>query len=153
MIKYCLDKWNKNYKRLESVLEKDTTLNSCGYDYLVKLVVDNVLNDEQNGYSDTWDSEHITIVDNGEYQGTLLFLIPTKTYQPSEDEYLMTYVNYGSCSGCDTLLSIQDWDEKVPTSGQLKDFMILCKDLITNMIKPYNCGWRDNSEFATVEMQ
>lgn len=153
MIKYCLDKWNKNRERLEEVLSKDTKLNNCEYEYLVKLVVDNILNDEDNGYGESWDSSEITVIDNGDYQGTQLFIIPAKTYQPSEYEYLMTYVNYGSCSGCDTLLNIQEWsDKEPPTATQLKDYMMLCKDLITNMIKPYNCGWRENKEFETVVM-
>lgn len=154
MIKYCLGKWNKNRKRLEEVLSKDTTLNTCEYVYLVKLVVDNILNDEDNSFSDDWDSTNITVIDNGDYQGTQLFLIPIRAYQPSEYEYLMTYVNYGSCSSCDTLLSIQGWDcNVIPTPEQLKDYMMLCKDLITNMIKPYNCGWREEDEFKVVVME
>jgi hypothetical protein len=147
MIKYCKEKWNKNKEILLEVLREDKTLNSCDYGYLVKLVVENILNDETSDYSDTWDSKKITIVDNGDYQGTLLFLIPTKTYQPSEYEYLMTYVDYGSCSGCDTLLGIQSFGNVKPTEQQLKDFMTLCKDLVCNMIKPYNCGWRNEEMF------
>jgi hypothetical protein len=80
----------------------------------------------------------------------LLFLIPTKVYQPAEYEYLMTFVSYGSCSGCDTLLSIQTFDEEL-TENMLKDYMSLCKDLVCNIIKPYNCGWRNESVFETVE--
>ena len=153
MIKYCLDKWNKNYKRLEAALEKDTKLNCCEYEYLVKQVVDYILNDNDGDSYDKWDSGHITVVDNGDYQGTQLFLIPKNTYQPCEWDYLVTYVGYGSCSGCDTLLAIQDWHNGPPTPEQLKDYMTLCKDLITNMIKPYNCGWRDNDEFKEVVMK
>ncbi len=151
MIKYCLQKWDKNRKKLEDVLREDTTLNSCNYGYLVKLVVENILNDETNDYCDTWDSGNITTVDNGDYQGTLLFLIPTKTYQPSEYDYLMTYVGYGSCSGCDTLQAIQSWDDVKPTKQQLKDYMTLCKDLVCNMIKPYNTGWREDERFEPVQ--
>lgn len=43
----------------------------------------------------------------------------------------MTYVGYGSCSGCDTLQAIQECGENIPTPEQLKDFMSLCKDLVT----------------------
>jgi hypothetical protein len=151
MLKYCLDKWNKNKGLLKEKVKKDSSLNECDYRYLVKLVVDFVLNP---GEDDRWDSEHITVIDNGDYQGTQLFLIPRDTYQPSEYDYLMTYVNYGSCSGCDTLISIQDiWgDEKGLTERQVKDFMTLCKDLVTNMVKPYNCGWRSEEGFEQVAM-
>lgn len=100
-VKYCLDCWNKNQQSLREQLEKDASLNSCEYEYLVKLVTRYILGKE-------WDAENIIVVDNGDYQGTLLFLIPRDTYQPSEDEYLMTYVGYGSCSGCDTLQAIQE---------------------------------------------
>lgn len=148
MIKYCLKKWNRNKWELEEALKNDANLNSCDYEYLLKLVVENILNDGSN--SDTWDSTKITIIDNGDYQGTILFLIPKKTYQPSEYEYLMTYVGYGSCSGCDTLLSIQSWDDKKITEQQLKEFMLLCKDMVCNMIKPFNSGWRNEEEFETV---
>ncbi len=149
MIKYCLDKWNKNHKRLEEALIKDRTLNCCDYAHLVELVVNNILNDEEGGYRNTWNASKITVIDNGDYQGTLLFLIPKNRYQPGENEYLMTYANYGSCSVCDALMGAQCGGD---AQQQLKDFMLLCKDLVTNMIKPYNCGWREESEFEEVKM-
>lgn len=150
MLKYCLNKWNQNRGLLEEKLKTDTTLNSCDYSDLVKLVVDFILNP---GGDIKWDSDEITVVDNGDYQGTQLFLIPRKTYQPCEYEYLMTYVGYGSCSGCDTLQAIQDYREKPLTEEQVKDFMTLCKDLLTNMVKPYNCGWRHEEDFVEVTME
>lgn len=155
MTYYCLNKWEQNKKRLEAVLRERTDLNECGYSELVKLVVREVLNDgkdEQEFCGDYfWDAEDITVVDNGDYQGTLMFLIPTCDYQPSEYEYLLTFVNYGSCSGCDTLLAIQDYGEGKLTERQVRDFMALCKDIVSNMIKPYNAGWRNEEQFNTVE--
>lgn len=148
MIKYCLDKWEKNKDALEKNLIEDTTLNECDYIYLVKKVVSIILN---GGDEEEWDAENITEVDDGDYQGTLLFLIHKDTYQPAEYDYLMTYVNYGSCSGCDTLKAIQYWEEKKLTENQVKDFMALCKDLVCSMINPYNFGWREEEEFKTVE--
>ena len=147
MIKYCLEKWEKYKGELEEDIRQDATLNECDYLYLVKKVVSIIL----NGGDAEWDTGKITQIDNGDYQGTLLFLIPMDTYQPSEYEYLMTYVNYGSCSGCDTLQAIQDWGEKKLTENQVKDFMTLCRDLVCSMIRPYNCGWREDEKFETVE--
>lgn len=154
MLKYCLDKWNKNKELLEEKLKTDRNVNSCDYVDLVKMVVDCILNDgqpldEYNGQY-KWDSDAIKVIDDGDYQGTQLFLIPLKTYQPCEYEYLMTYVGYGSCSVCDTLQSIQGWETGLLTEEQVKDFMALCKDLLTNMIKPYNGGWRFNEDFEEV---
>ena len=123
MIKYCLEKWDKNKGILEDALRKDKKLNSCNYIDLVKLVVKHILNDEDECY--TWDENHITLIDNGDYQGTQLFMIPRDTYQPSSDEYLLTYQYYGSCCGCDTLQGIQ-WlsdDDGLPSERQIKDFI------------------------------
>ena len=154
MIKYCLKKWNKNKDKLYNELKDDLNLNGCEYEYLVRLVVKHILNgdiDESSEY-EQWDDTRITIVDNGDYQGTLLFIIPQKTYQPQEFEYLITYVDYGSCSGCDTLQSIQSFSGDKPTDSQLKDYMTLCKDLVCNMVKPFKSGWRNSEgEFDEVE--
>lgn len=148
MIKYCVQKWNKNKDKLEAAIRKDVELNGCNYSYLVELIVKYILNDEENGYIDTWNHKRITVIDDGDYQGTEIFLIPSGSYQPGPDNYLMTYVYYGSCSGCDTLMSIQDYyeDDKVPTESQVKDYMTLCLHLIQNMIKPYKGIWSDEDE-------
>lgn len=148
MLKYCLRKWDENKKKLEEELLKDPDLNKCQYIHIVEKVVEIILNTNEEYL---WNTEGITEIDDGNYQGTLLFLIPRKTYQPSEYEYLMTYAEYGSCSGCDTLQAIQDYGENLISEDQLKDFMALCKDIITNMIKPYNGGWRNEEEFTEVE--
>ena len=94
----------------------------------------------------------MTEIDNGDYQGTMLYLIPFKTYQPAEYEYLMTYVWYGSCSGCDALQAAKFWCDDGPLTGkELKAVMAICKDIVCNTIKPYNCGWRENDEYKPVE--
>lgn len=154
MLKYCLKKWHENKDKLETAIRKNATLNYCDYRYLLELLVKHVLNDGECGEYDKYklQADHITEIDNGNYQGTLLFVIPFDTYQPSEYEYLMTYVGYGSCSGCDALQAIQSWGEAPPTELQVKEYMSLCKDMLTNMIKPYNYGWREDQDFAVVEM-
>lgn len=149
MLKYCRDKWEENKDKLEKALREDDSLNDCDYSELVAMVVKHILNPGENNYN-TYDSGNITVIDDGHYQGTLLFMIPMDTYQPSEYEYLLTYVGYGSCSGCDTLKSIQDWGDKKLTDSQVKDFMGLCKDLVCNIVKPYNGGWRNDDRFTEV---
>ncbi|MCC0670566.1 MULTISPECIES: hypothetical protein [unclassified Clostridioides] len=147
MIKYCKEKWIKNKTRLREALLESDFINSdsyCSYEDLVKLSVKYILNDDIDE-DDKWDSDNITEIDNGHYQGTLLYLIPKKTYQPDEREYLMTYVGYGSCSGCDVLEWILDKSE-----NKIKDYMLLCKDIISNIIKPYNFGWREDNKYNIV---
>ena len=152
MLKYCLTQWDKNENKLKEVLSKNTELND--YITLVKLTFDTIFN-FNNECGVELNIERITEIDNGNYQGTLLYLIPFKTYQPCEYEYLMTYVGYGSCSGCDTLKSILsdgEYGNKVPTDKQLKDYMALCRDLISNTVKPYNSGWREDDNFKPIDM-
>lgn len=150
MLKYCRDKWYENKDKLEAAIMRDTTLNSCEYSYLVRLIVKYILNPSTENDWAKFDADAITVIDNGDYQGTVLFMIPRKTYQPSESDYLLTYSYYGSCSGCDTLMSIQDWEDRPPTETQVKDYMTLCKDLVCNIVKPFNSGWREDEKFIAI---
>ena len=143
MLKYCKDKWSKNEELLRQALSFET-LDCLEYKDLVKLTVKWILNGEENDFWN-WDYNNITCIDNGDYQGTLLYLIPKNTYQPAEYQYLMTYVDYGSCSGCDTLQSIQS------KNCEVSEYMKLCKDIVCNIVKPYNYGWRNEEEFDIVE--
>lgn len=149
MLKIVVEKWWKNKNKLEAAYRFKTGWNSCSYLDIVKETINSILNDN-DGYI-KWDIEHITEIDNGDYQGTLLYLIPENTYQPSADEYLMTYVYYGSCSGCDTLQAIQEWSEGPLKEDQIKEFMMLSLHLLENMIKPYNDGWRSNDDYKQVQ--
>lgn len=54
------------------------------------------------------DFKRITVIDHGEYQGTLVFVVGGCEYQTSN--YWMTSVDYGSCSGCDTFEAYSDCD-------------------------------------------
>lgn len=139
MLKVLIEKWDKNKERLSEALH-EMPLQYVGYKDLVKLTFDKIYNDgvspECNWAYDKLDTERITEINDGEYQGTLLFLIPFAGYQPAEYEYLMTYIGYGSCSGCDTLQGIQDYlpDDGQPTERNIAQFMVLCKDIICNTI-------------------
>jgi hypothetical protein len=145
MIRYCYDAWKCNGEKLEDNLRTSHHLDGIEYIDLVKTVTQIILGED-------WDARRITEIDNGNYQGTLLFLIPRDTYQPSPYEYLITYVDYGSCSGCDTLQAIQAGAKPntSPTARQLQDLMTLCKDIVMNMVKPFNSGWMHDDYFDEV---
>lgn len=157
MLKILAEQWCKNQNKLKKYLEDNyETLNSLMYKDIVKIAFEHIYQDELEAI----DYKHITEIDNGDYQGTLLFIIPFNTYQPNEYEYLMTYIGYGSCSSCDTLLSLQyDYgyygDDDKTKEDYLKDkingFMTLCKDILMNTIKPYNSGWRKEVDWEPVE--
>lgn len=147
MLKYCVKQWDKNKDKLEEAFRTQWGWNTCEYKDLVVALVQYVLNDADAPDWEHWDYKRITEIDNGDYQGTLLYLIPRCCYQPCAHDYLMTYVEYGSCSGCDTLMGIQGYRDDALTDKQVSDFMTLCKDLLTSIIKPYNRGWRCDTNF------
>ncbi len=77
------------------------------------------------------DSERIHEIDDGDYQGTLLFVIAATGYQPHE--YWSVKVSYGSCSGCDTLQSISAYSRGAPTDKQADDYTKLALDIVTGL--------------------
>ena len=77
-------------------------------------------------------------IDDGDYQGTLLYMIPIDTYQPSYWEYVATYVYYGSCSGCDALLAISNYRYDLPNSDQVEDYVELCLSILQHCKYPFN---------------
>lgn len=147
--------WDANKDKLRAVLAERTDLNTWQYEDLVKLTFETIYNTAATDFDYKLSLEHITVVDDGDYQGTLVFLIPFDTYQPSEHQYIMTYIGYGSCSCCDALQGVQSRDnysKETPTEEQLDGFMDICGDLISNTIKPYNYGWREDKNWLPAEV-
>lgn len=101
------------------------------YETLFGYVVTALSNPED--YMGTPDPERIHRVDDGHYQGTLVFVVAETGYQPSQ--YWATKVNYGSCSGCDTLQRILGWSEEALTDTQVEDLFTLCLHMLQNMVE------------------
>lgn len=78
-------------------------LDTCKYDIDYRDIVSIVIDAIHEGYGDP-NPNAISEIDDGDYQGTLLFVIPEDIYQPYDYWYVRVF--YGSCSGCDTLQSI-----------------------------------------------
>lgn len=82
------------------------------------------------------DPDIIHKIDDGDYQGTLLFLIPERCYQPYD--YWFVRVSYGSCSSCDTLQGIRDmsgWGDEKPNEEQVKEYMSLALHIVQGIKK------------------
>jgi len=97
------------------------------YDDLVKLVIDTLAGD----YRDP-DPERIHRIDDGAYQGTLVYVIGEHGYQPYD--YWWVKVGYGSCSGCDTLEAIRsyNWTE-TPTPENVNEYWTLCLHIVQGL--------------------
>lgn len=79
------------------------------------------------------DPERIVVVDHGDYQGTRLFVVAAKGYQPST--YWTCKVDYGSCSGCDSFEAIRDegYSSDGPTPEQVKGYVTMALHMVQEM--------------------
>lgn len=135
MIKEFVDKWEKNKVNLETYFRNNKQSEYGTYSKIVKKIIELVINDSDNEFQN-YDFENLLVIDDGDYQGTQIFIAHKAVYQPDINDYIYTSNYYGSCSGCDTLLSIQSWnDERLPSKSQIKDYMLLSLHIIQNFRK------------------
>lgn len=156
MLKFIVEKWYKNKDRLKREFETNEKLYKCDYLGIVQTVFDIIVNDDDsqkrwfnfNENNKLLDTSHITEINDGKGIGTLIYLIPFNVSpgSPNEAEYLMTYINYGSCEICDLLASIQNGG-KYFTEEQVEDFMYLSLHILQHTIKPYNKGYHFDKRF------
>lgn len=146
MIKQVALLWEKNKDNLREIIKNGviSTIQNGEYlggsvdDYkkLITAIIKSVLNNNDDNLE--FNTKNITEIDNGHYQGTLLFMFHVDTYQPSACEYIITTVDYGSCSGCDALQGALC----CPTvDGIVDSLMSICLHLCQHMKKPYLGGW------------
>lgn len=126
MIKEFITKWNQNKDKLEEWMRIQ---HPDDYGEIVRKIFELVINNS----SESYDTSKMITIDDGDYQGTQIFIIPLDTYQPSVDEYIYTHTYYGSCSGCDTLSSISDYSDDQPRKGEVDDYMKLALHLLQKM--------------------
>lgn len=131
MDKKIIENWENKKEKIREYFKNTRQEEYDTYEKIVKLLVKEILPE--------YDSENITVIDDGKYQGTQIFIIPKDIYQPDIEDYLFTHNYYGSCSGCDTLLSISEYDDGLPAEEQVNDYIQLCLNLIQKL-KPLVTG-------------
>ena len=77
---------------------------------------------------DAPDPSRVTMIDHGDYQGTLFFVVSASGHHPNE--VYVTHVGYGSCSGCDTL----EWVRDEPAAERPGHWMTLCLHMVQHMV-------------------
>lgn len=134
MIKDLCLAWEANHEVLKEYFATHIQEEYCNsYESLLTKTFELVINPYLKSISswNIYSIEDIHTIDDGDYQGTYIFLIPKDIYQPISTDYLVTYVGYGSCSGCDTLLGIHNYDtEGLPSKEQVEEYMTLCLHMI-----------------------
>jgi hypothetical protein len=124
VIQNFIDRFMANQAAIEA---KFKAAHPESYEDIVRVVVDAVKGDEY----DHMDPSRIHTIDDGDYQGTLLFVIASSGYKPSK--YWYVKVGYGSCSGCDTLQDIRGYTDEPVTDQQLRDYMTLALHIVQGL--------------------
>jgi hypothetical protein len=130
MIEKFVTVWNSHKNELRQKYEVE---HPDDYDEIVLDVV-NLIAKHGGDYRNP-DAEKMHIINDGDYQGTALYIFPEDTYQPNK--YWYVCVDYGSCSGCDTLEHIKDdysscWGDrtKAPNKKQTDAYMSLALHIV-----------------------
>jgi hypothetical protein len=132
MVQFFVKQWNENKHKLEDYFRTTRQEEySSGYDKIVIKLFELCIT-QANDYSE-FDLSKMTVIDDGDYQGTQIFIIPKNTYQPSASDYVITHTYYGSCSGCDTLQDICNYEDGLPSEGQVMDYMSLALHLVQKL--------------------
>lgn len=135
MIKEFIFPWWENKDNMERYFRSIQKIESLEYKDIVKALVENVLNvDAGEKYYKI--STDIHVIDDGDWQGTQIFIVHNDTYQPDLKDYFFANNYYGSCSGCDTLMSITKYSDEPATEEQIKELMTLAFDLLRSF-KPF----------------
>lgn len=137
MIEEFIKAWNYNKATLEEYLKITEMGKYDNYTTLVKLLFEKVINPYMEiSKHKSYNLTRLHVIDDGDYQGTIIYLIPEDYYQPNSFNYVWTCVEYGSCSACDTIRGICEGDEdELPNEQQLKEFMTLCLHLLQHFKK------------------
>lgn len=124
MLQELVDKYMANKNIVEEMFKKEHP----SYTDIVEAVIKAINKDDDYGLPD---SKCVHRIDDGDWQGTLVFVIAELGYQPYR--YWAVTVAYGSCSGCDTLQAICDYDDDPPTEQQVKDYMTLALHIVQGL--------------------
>lgn len=151
MIKEFISQWWQNKDNMERYFRSIQQIESVEYKDIVKALIENVLNvDADVEYCKI--STDIHEIDDGYYQGMQIFVVHNNTYQPDLEDYFFANNYYGSCSGCDTLMSITEYSDAPATEEQIKELMTLAFDLLRSF-KPFvpNATYRGRQIHLTEE--
>jgi hypothetical protein len=136
--------WDANKQKLSEYIASNEQGSYSNYKQIVKMLFEQVINPYLTANGETaFNLDSLHEIDDGDYQGTLLYMIPKDTYQSSYYEYVATFVGYCSRSGCDTLMGISCYDEGLPNECQVKEYMELCLHILQNCKYPFNYNEED----------
>ena len=122
MIKEFIEKWGQGKDKL---YEKFFAKEPDGYSDIVKEVI--MMINPQKKYNLPY-HENITCIDGESYQGTNLYIIRTWDL---DSKFWYVFVDYGSCSGCDSSEAILASDDS--KEQKTKDFVTLAMHIVQSI--------------------
>lgn len=129
MIDKIIKVWDNRKNELEEQFKEK---HPDHYSDIVKKIFTLLKSDKSFDYDDRPNSAIIHEINDGSYEGTILFLCPSGEYTPYKYYYCL--VNYGSCSGCDTYEYIRNIDYgDIPTEEQVKQYMTLALHIVQSI--------------------
>lgn len=124
MIQRFVEAWEKNKQLIRaSFAEKRPE----DYDDVVRIVVDGL----RGGYAE-WgfpDPKCTKVIEGEDYQGTNTYILGNTASDPK----WYVRVDYGSCSGCDTLQAIDCGYGMKPTDSQIDEYMTLALHIVQSI--------------------
>lgn len=133
MLKQIVTQWDLNKKNLEEYFKKTPQSEYSPYMEILRQIIIHVLNGGDKSMN--INPNEISVIDDGNYQGTQIFLFHVERYQPDVEDYYWTNNYYGSC---DVLLGISDYEGGLPNEEQIKEYMYLSLQLIQKIKKLYD---------------
>lgn len=140
MDKTILKAWDENQAKVREWIA-NTKQGTFSYKALLENTLRILFQDEE----ECPDYNRITQIDTGWGRGTLIFVIGAKIEWPKIGDHWYTFIDYGSCSVCDTLKYIRYGDysddndvaklitDILPSEGQTRQYWTLCLHLIQGM--------------------
>lgn len=138
--------WENYSWELKAYLKSHPQGDYGSYDKLVRLTFDYIINRRvkiHNGEIqkkpaeeyEKFQTERMTVLGGDDYKGIMFYILATEraAYQEELSGFCSTFVEYGSCYGCDMLKAIQgydDWKALLPDKQQLEDYMMICLELL-----------------------
>lgn len=130
MIKNLSFAWGKNQCILRNYLKEHEQKEYDSYFELFKKTIELVVNPYlKQIHEEEFDLDSLQECKTDDFQGSMVFII-ANNYACNQHDFAATYVYYGSCSGCDTLLSISEYEEGRPNEEQVQSYMQLCLNMI-----------------------
>jgi len=135
MDKAILEAWDKHNHKLKDVFREHRQSEYGTYEKLLRHTLSTIFPGDEDGVNNLClDCNGITRIDNGDYQGTIVFVVAENICQPGVDNHWYTSVGYGSCSGCDTLQNIQSLNiDDAPNEAQVENYWTLCLHMMQKL--------------------